>query len=208
MDFDLNDPKGERRTIVATGLHVRTITRDDGDDVHVLEGHAAVFDSDSEDMGFIEQIVPGAFKDAIDESDVRALFNHNPDNILGRAPETLRLSEDKVGLKFEIDLPDTEIAHRVRIAVKRGDIKGNSFAFTVAEDEWEYDQEPPRRRIVRVDELFDVGPVTYPAYPGTTVSARAMDCMKAAKEHRVKAAEDVVQNVTRERITKTLMVAQ
>ena len=175
----------EVRTIPATGLKIETrVDPDTGDEVKVLEGHAAVFDSDSEDMGFIEQIAPGAFEDAIKISDVRGLFNHNPDNLLGRTPDTMRLSEDKTGLKFEIDLPDTQVARDVHALVERGDITGNSFAFIVAEDEWNHEVDPPTRRITRVSELFDAGPVTYPAYPETTVSARCLEHIVEARDFR------------------------
>lgn len=174
----------EVRTTPATGLKVETRTDDDGKETRVLSGQAIVFDSDSEDMGFIEQIAPGAAAEAIKTSDVRGLFNHNPDNILARSPDTLRLEEDDKGLNFEMDLPDTEIANRVHVAVERGDISGNSFAFIVAEDEWNHEVDPPTRRITRISEFFDVGPVTYPAYPGTTISARCLEQVEAAKTLR------------------------
>lgn len=141
-----------------------------------LFGYAAKFNKDSLDLGwFIERIRPGAFKNALKTSDVRALVNHDPNQLLGRTPDTLRLDENKIGLSFEIDLPDTQAGNDIAESVKRGDINGCSFAFTTEKDEWEYtDEGPDRREIVEVKELFDIGPVTYPAYPDTSVAARAM----------------------------------
>lgn len=154
-------------------------------EVRTVVGYGSVFDRDSEDMGFIEQIAPGAFAEAIPISDVRALFNHQPDNILGRnVSGTLRLKEDKVGLRYELDLPDTNLGRDLSVSIERGDITGNSFSFTVAEDEWDHEAEPVRRRITRVGELFDVGPVTYPAYPDATISARALEMSQRRPEKR------------------------
>ena len=166
----------------SSGLRVETRTDEDGKEVRRLEGYAAVFDSDSEDMGFIERIAPGAFVEALRVSDARALFNHNSDHVLGRKSSgTLRLKEDERGLWFDVDLPDTQTARDVVTLIERGDVSGNSFAFTVAEDQW--DRESNVRTILRVGELFDVGPVTYPAYPETVVSARALEMAAAIQAH-------------------------
>src|SRR3990167_842668 len=156
------------------------------DDGATITGYAAVFNKETiiggGSWGFREVIEPGAFDDALSRpDDGRALFNHNPDILLGRTTsETLRLSVDKKGLRFTVTLPDTAAAKDVRTLIKRGDVSGSSFAFTVDDDEWEEPKankndgtiKMPLRRIKNV-ELFDVSPVTYPAYPQTSVSARA-----------------------------------
>ena len=153
-----------------------------------ITGYAAVFDKWSEDLGgFKEKIRSGAFRKAIAKSDVRGLFNHDSNYVLGRQSNgTLTIKEDKNGLWMEIDPPDTQIIRDLVLApIKRGDIKEQSFAFIVAEngDEWknlhgEKPDEPTTRTIIEVDELFDVSPVTYPAYPDTSVALRSMNKAK------------------------------
>lgn len=141
-----------------------------------IMGHAAVFNVLSEDLGwFREKIEPGAFKATIGEDDVRALFNHDPNLVLGRnVSGTLRMSEDGVGLAIEIDPPDTQAARDVLVLIERGDVSQMSFAFRVLEESWEYGEknEPDIRTLKKV-RLFDVSPVTYPAYTQTDVALRS-----------------------------------
>lgn len=142
----------------------------------VLVGHAAVFNSMSLDLGgFREVVAPGAFAATIVEDDIRALFNHRPDFVLGRnRARTLRLSEDTRGLAFEIDLPDTQVARDLATSIERGDISGNSFGFETVEDRWERTDAGEVRTLVRV-RLFDVSPVTFPAYPATDLAKRSLE---------------------------------
>jgi HK97 family phage prohead protease len=130
---------------------------------------------------FRERIEPGAFDQTLG-ADVRALVNHDPNLILGRTLSgTLRLSSDDHGLRYEVDPPQTSYASDLLESVRRGDVTQSSFAFRVIADEWEPAErsgELPLRRIQQV-ELFDVSPVTYPAYTQTSVSARASDMAQA-----------------------------
>ena len=146
-----------------------------------LTGYAAVFDSLSEDLGgFREIIKPGAFDRALkDKHDVRALVNHDNSLLLGRtASGTLRLSTDARGLKYEIDMPDTTAARDVAESIKRGDISGSSFGFRTIADAWPKIEGVVTREVLDL-ELLDVSPVTYPAYPATQVSLRALERAKA-----------------------------
>lgn len=177
--------KGTEEPVVSEREERRSVRgaiefREDGD-AAAISGYAAVFDKETVigggSWGFREVIAPTAFDEAIERDDVRALFNHNPDILLGRTKSgTLRLDVDKKGLKYDVDLPDTAAAKDVRTLIKRGDVSGSSFAFRVDEDEWDESDAKkgklPLRRILRA-ELFDVSPVTYPAYPQTSVSARS-----------------------------------
>ena len=96
----------------------------------VLAGHAAVFDQEAVIWGFREMVAPGAFKKTIKEADIRALFNHDPNHVLGRnRASTLRLSEDDLGLAYEIDLPETQFAIDLARSIERGDISQSSFSF-------------------------------------------------------------------------------
>lgn len=159
----------------------------DGEPLQIT-GYAALWDSPSEVMpeffgpGFVEKIKPGAFSRALAaKQDVRALVNHDPSQIIGRSSNgTLRLSEDGKGLHYEIDLPDTQTGRDIHTLVKRGDISQSSFGFRVFSDgkkrgeEWFDPEEGPSQRTLTDLDLFDVSPVTFPAYPATSVSARSL----------------------------------
>ena len=171
--------KKEVRILKTAELRIKR----DGDELPKIEGYAAVFNKDSEDMGFIERIAPGAFKKALKTSDVRALFNHDSNIILGRASAgTLELKEDKKGLFMSVTPPDTQLVRDMVLSpIERGDITQQSFGFIVEEGgaKWkEVEGETPIRTITEVKELFDVSPVTYPAYPDTAVALRSLESIK------------------------------
>lgn len=166
----------ERRTI--TGVEVRA---EDGKPTKIV-GYAAVFNSLSEELyGFREMVMPGAFDRALKEKhDVRALVNHDENQILGRTKAgTLTLSVDKRGLKAEIEPADTQAARDAVTSVKRGDLDGMSFAFRTLTDAWRTQDGEQIRELLDL-ELVDVSVVAFPAYPATTVSARALEQAKAA----------------------------
>jgi len=148
--------------------------RVEGGDEPKIRGHAAVFNKLSVDlMGFKEKVAPGAFIQSIENSDIRALWNHNPDYVLGRNKSgTLSLEEDKKGLAIEISPPDTQWARDLMETIKRGDVDQMSFAFQVKKDSWDETGKESVRTLEEV-ELFDVSPVTYPAYPQTDVKVRS-----------------------------------
>lgn len=131
-----------------------------------IEGHAAVFDKLSQDLGgFVEKVNSGAFNKTIKESDVRALYNHDENFVLGRNKSgTLDLSVDSSGLYYRINPPDTTYARDLMAVMERGDVSHSSFAFYTILDEWDTtEQNYPQRSLVEVS-LVDVSPVTYPAY--------------------------------------------
>lgn len=141
-----------------------------------IAGHAAKFDVLSEDLGgFRERIAPGAFAKAIQESDVRALWNHDANIVLGRNKAgTLRLSEDLAGLAFEVDMPDTQLVRDMVLApIARGDVNQCSFGFYTVADKWAKVDGEWIRTLLEC-KLLDVSPVTYPAYPQTDVAMRSM----------------------------------
>jgi hypothetical protein len=136
-----------------------------------ISGYAAVFDSVYECGGWTESIRRGAFKPVL-SSDVRCLFNHAPENLLARTKSgTLSISEDSKGLAFEAELPSTPTGRDVYAMIQRADLDGCSFSFTVDEEQWS--DHGSRREIVKLRDLYDVGPVTFPAYTGTSVGARS-----------------------------------
>jgi uncharacterized protein len=135
----------------------------------------------------VERILPGAFDKAISRpDDCRGLFNHDPDNVLGRtASGTMRLTTDEKGLQYEIDPDDTSISKDVQRFLARGDVTGSSIAFTVDEERWTETKKEDEsweilREIISVT-LYDAGPVTYPAYTSTTSGLRAAGDIDEAK---------------------------
>lgn len=140
-----------------------------------MVGYAALFDSPSQDLGgFEERIAPGAFAKAIGRDDVRALFNHDANFVLGRNRSgTLRMTEDSRGLRVEIDPPDAQWARDLMTSMSRGDIDQMSFGFRVVSDSWEKRAGKNIRTLEEV-ELFDVSPVTYPAYLDTSIAVRSL----------------------------------
>jgi HK97 family phage prohead protease len=168
----LNNQQRETRTFAVIEFRAAT---EEGKAPKIV-GHAANFNALSEDLGgFREMIAPGAFTNAIKTSDVRALWNHDSNIVLGRNKSgTLRLSEDDKGLAFEIDMPDTQLVRdMVGAPIARGDVSQCSFGFRTIKDHWEKLNGEVIRTLLEV-ELFDVSPVTYAAYHSTDVAVRSM----------------------------------
>lgn len=159
-----------------------------------IEGYAIVFNSRSEDMGFYEEISNTALDGVIERSDVFALLNHDESRgILARSKfgeGTLKLTVDDIGLRYEFEAPNTQLGDETLEMIKRGDIDGSSFGFTIAEggEKWEKRDGKYYRTISAIDRLFDVSPVYQPAYAATTCVAdtRGMDELKNA-ENEIKA---------------------
>ncbi|MCK4302839.1 MAG: HK97 family phage prohead protease [Candidatus Eisenbacteria sp.] len=163
-------PKREIRTLRDQPKIVRS-----ADGKPKIVGYAARFNELSLDLGgFREKIRPGAFLAALDRDDVRALYNHDDGKVLGRASAgTLRLFEDDHGLRYEIDPPDAQWARDLIVSMDRGDIRESSFGFRLSKEEWDETIDPPVRTIIEVSRLYDVGPVTFPAYPTTSSDVRS-----------------------------------
>jgi HK97 family phage prohead protease len=175
----------QERRIVVAGLEVRKAG--EAAALRTLVGYAAKFNVRSEDLGgWVEEIKPGAFDSVLQgRPDVRALVNHDPNMVLGRSTAgTLRLSCDGVGLRAEMDLPDTQAARDISVSVERGDVDQMSFGFRVAEGGalWDLDSNPAVRTVSGIAELLDVSIVTYPAYPQTEVGLRSLEEARAAAQ--------------------------
>jgi len=148
-----------------------------------LVGYAAVFNQRALIWDFYEEVAPGAFRRALAEGqDVVALWNHDTNFVLGRARAgTLHLEEDERGLRVEILPPETQWARDLMESIRRGDVTQMSFSFRVPEggDEWRTAEDGKLvRRLLDVD-LFDVSPVTFPAYPQTEIGVRALEAWLA-----------------------------
>jgi HK97 family phage prohead protease len=168
----------ERRT--TTG---EVEARAKGSNIYV-EGYASVFEKRSGNLGgFIEKVKPSAFNKTIREADVRALWNHDPQYVLGRSGAgTLELSIDQSGLYYRSLLPNTSYAKDLAALLERRDVRESSFTFFNINDSWDTTEEGyPQRSLIEVG-LIDVAPVTFPAYPDATSGvARRNALMSLAK---------------------------
>lgn len=151
--------------------------RKNGDGTRSVSGYFAKFNSLSSDLGgFFERISPGAFTDSLRSSpDVLCFYNHNSDAILGRVSSgTLSVSEDTVGLRFDVKLPDTSYAKDLVSLMQRSDVTGCSFGFSVADggDSWEQVGDQIVRTLNKVT-LWEGSIVGQPAYPETVADLRS-----------------------------------
>lgn len=165
-------PKYERRVIA---LEFRA-----ADDKPTIAGHASVFNTPADLGWFVETVKPGAFKRTVIDDDVRALFNHDPNFVLGRKSpsggavgDTLRLSEDSQGLFFEVDPPDTTWATDLMKSIRRRDITQCSIGFYARSVEIRIVDGVYHRDLTDI-QLFDVSPVTFPAFEQTDVAVRSI----------------------------------
>ena len=162
--------ENELRARYGDNVEVRAVEVRAQEDM-TIEGYASVF-GDEYDLGyFTERVAPGAF-DGRTNDDVRLLINHTGVPLARTTNGTLRLSVDNGGLRYEAELADTQEGRDLYTLIKRGDISQSSFAFSIEDEAW--DNKTNLRTVLKVGRLYDVSPVTYPAYATTTVQARAM----------------------------------
>lgn len=168
-------PMTETRELLTTDpLEIRE--EDDGK--RTLSGYAVKWEMKSQPMGwfrrFKEQFKRGAFADSLTKDDQRYLWSHDISKVLGRTKNgTLRLYEDNIGLRFELDLPNTTLGNDTYESIKRGDVDGVSFGFRMKKEEWdESDPDNVLRTILQAD-LFEISAVAFPAYPDSEVQARS-----------------------------------
>jgi HK97 family phage prohead protease len=178
----------ERRFIFHNATPVQLVKRAEGDPAKIV-GVGAVFYDGTPNTEYelwnnkaeraVERVMPGACAKALARpDDVRGLFNHDPNQLLGRTSAgTMKLSADGLGLKYEIDPGNTSIARDVTEHLNRKDVTGSSFAFIVDEERWTETKDAAGKwnsvREIQSVTLFDCGPVTYPAYEATSAGTRA-----------------------------------
>ncbi|MDE2427044.1 MAG: HK97 family phage prohead protease [Elusimicrobia bacterium] len=177
----------ETRTVVVGTCELELRAAGEGKKMPGLVGYPALYDSRSSDLGgFVETIRQGTFSGALQRAkDVVATINHDRGKVLGRYPDpgTVRLSNNQKGLRMEIDeLPDTSFARDMVESLRRGDVRGMSFAFRTIEDAWREEIVDGQKMVVRELrdlELHDVSVVTDPAYPATEVGLRSLELFRA-----------------------------
>jgi uncharacterized protein len=172
-DYIDNIPGAERRFLVAP-----MELREEGDAKYFV-GTAVVFNSATDLGWYSEEIVSGAF-DEVRDADVRGLYNHDADVVLGRNKSgTMKLTITPEDIRFEIRYNPADPDHvRVMEKVKRGDVSQCSFAFTIKDAEWETKNSKDHRKVTKIGEWYDVSLVTYPAYADTAVAARSLESVK------------------------------
>jgi len=176
------DKQMEYRTFNVTSM---AVNRDDSEKPRIV-GHAAVFDVIGDGGYFRERIAKGAFEKSIVNDDVRALFNHSPDYVLGRnTAGTLVMREDEKGLFVQIDPPDTQFARDLMTSISRGDISQMSFGFEIIDEERTKGEGGELDLYtLREVRLWDVSPVTFPFYKQTDVSVHSRSQWAASQERR------------------------
>lgn len=174
-DYIEDIQNGERR-MVSAPVEVRK----DGE-AEYFQGMAVPFGQVTDLHYFTEEITRDAFSEVM-KDDVRGLFNHDPDVILGRsAAGTLTLDVNEKGVFYSIRYNPNDPDHvRVMEKVKRGDVNQSSYAFSVKDEKWSTRDGKQHRTINKIERWYDVAPVTYPANPNTTVAKRSLDAI--AKE--------------------------
>lgn len=165
----------EKRNLTTNSVEIR----EDDEGKRTLTGYAIKWEMKSVTMGwrrFREQFKRGAFTESLTNEDQLALWSHDTSKVLGRTKNgTLRLFEDEVGLRFELDLLDTTLGDDAYKTVKRGDVDGVSFGFSMLKQEWDEADPDNVIRTITKAKLLEISPVAFPAYPDSEVSARSSD---------------------------------
>lgn len=159
------------------------------DNKGIIEGYAIVYDSMT-DLGYFNEIIEAGALEGANLKDVRLLVNHDTSMIpLARSRNnnensTMQLIVDKKGLfvRIKLDIENNSDARNLYSAIKRGDISGMSFMFTIDDEEWEdLDSDHPTRHIRKIAQVFEVSAVTFPAYESTEINARDKEALDSAK---------------------------
>ena len=158
----------------------------------ILEGRPVVYDQPTvikEKFGSYTEVIRQGALDGADLSDTRLIYNHDLSKLpLARTPKTMRLEVDSVGLRMVALLPDTEEGRSVHTAVRRGDLSGMSMAFVVDKGGSHYDPKTNTRTITKIKKILECSLVMFPAYPQTSVEARA----------EIQGAQDKLNNPARQ----------
>jgi len=179
----INNIEGAERRFITETVKIDVREEQDANDADIIEGYALKFNKQTV-IGdyFREEIMPGALDNILND-DVRALFNHDPNMVLARSVNgegTLQLMVDETGLKYRYETPNVSYAKDLTENIRLGNVSQSSFGFSIDEQEWiERDGELPLRQITSLKRLYDVSPVTYPAYQDTSVGKRSLDAFRA-----------------------------
>lgn len=180
--------KPEIRNLTTNNVEIR-----EGDNgQRTLSGYAVKWEMKSHAMGFFkrfkEQFTKGSFTESLTNDDQLALWSHDTTKVLGRTKNgTLRLFEDDIGLRFELDLPNSTLGNDAYETIKRGDVDGVSFGFRMIKQEWDENDTENVIRTISKAKLVEVSPVAFPAYPDSQISARSYDPYKEHMQDKTRA---------------------
>lgn len=174
-----------------------------------IEGYAVVFDTvGTPSPYFTETVTRDAFN-ACNFDDCICCFNHDRSKVVARVSAgNLKLSIDDKGLFFEASVPNTQVGNDLLENIRVGNIQGCSFAFTISGEEWRWGKngELDHRTITAIDNLYDVSPVTDPAYTDTTIAQRSIDQHQAELKAEAEAAKVKAADAERERKLKEIQL--
>ena len=174
---------------------IRSIARAFTTNGRTVSGYAIRFNEDSAFMGFTERISPSALPASmLENADIFAYFNHDWSKVLARTPNSLKLDLRNDGLYYEFEAPNTQDGNDLLEHIKRGEMYGTSFAFSLPEDGsgevWTKQEDGTYlREIIMFDALYEISPVYTPAYPTTSVSARCLEYVRNTEEQNMKEDE-------------------
>lgn len=174
---------------------IRSIARAFTTNGRTVSGYAIRFNEDSAFMGFTERINPSALPASmLENADIFAYFNHDWSKVLARTPNSLKLDLRDDGLYYEFEAPNTQDGNDLLEHIKRGEMYGTSFAFSLPEDGsgevWTKQEDGTYlREIIMFDALYEISPVYTPAYPTTSVSARCLEYVRNTEEQNMKENE-------------------
>lgn len=166
------------------------VRAEDTESGHIITGRPIVYNSRT-DLGWFDEVIEQGALDGADLTDVRFLVNHDIRKIpLARSRRnngnsTMQMSVDAFGLnldKVELDIENNADARALYSAVKRGDISGMSFMFSIDSEEWDdLESDHPTRRILKIGSVVEVSAVTFPAYESTEIYARSKEALDNAR---------------------------
>lgn len=204
-----------KKTQNSTSKEVRTITHEvrmqgEGEEKKVF-GYAAKYGTESSPMYdyrtgemFVEIIEQGFFDSVINDPETRALLNHDQNHVLARNTKTMTITSDDIGLRYEFTPPNTTAGNDLKENLRLGNIDQSSFAFSIKEENGEAWQAVAEERndgvkYIRTlkrggaSRLYDVSPVTFPAYPDATVALRSLDQFKEQNQAEQKPNFDLIK---------------
>lgn len=170
---------------------IRSIARAFTTNGRTVSGYAIRFNEDSAFMGFTERISPSALPASmLENADIFAYFNHDWSKVLARTPNSLKLDLRNDGLYYEFEAPNTQDGNDLLEHIKRGEMYGTSFAFSLPEDGsgevWTKQEDGTyMREIIMFETIYEISPVYTPAYPTTSVSARCLEYVRNTEEQNM-----------------------
>lgn len=182
LKMSQNQHSMERRTIVSPETRARVTN----EETRTIRGYGIVFNKESVDLRangrvFREVIRPEAVR-GVSMDNILSMHNHRSERLLGTtASGTMRTGVDSVGVWYEVDLPNAPTGHDVLESVRRGDTPGSSFQFDIRSDgdKWSMKDGRAFREVLQFNGVYEMGPVSEPAYPDTSISARSLEALEA-----------------------------